>query len=80
MRNEEKFVSVLETESIVDITMLKSILDTENVTYFIQGENMKFIEPFHQVAKLMVAEKDVQKVRELLKPIKLSYVRYTKPY
>jgi|WetSurMetagenome_2_1015567.scaffolds.fasta_scaffold498749_1 hypothetical protein len=68
------FVKILETDSLRDIAMIKSVLDAERVRYFIQGENMKFIRPVVDIAKLMVSEEDAQKVVELLKPLKLNYL------
>jgi len=67
-------VKVLETDSLTDIALIKSVLDAEGVRYYIQGENMNFIRPLDS-AILRVAEKDVKKVVKLLKPLKLNYNR-----
>ena len=67
-------VKVLETDSLTDIALIKSVLDAEGVRYNIQGENMNYIRPLDS-AILKVAEKDVKKVVELLKPLKLNYNR-----
>jgi hypothetical protein len=74
--NEPKFIPVLETDSIMDITIIKSVLEAESIEYFIQGENMKYLEPFHQMAILMVVDKDVERVKDILQPIDFRYVRY----
>ena len=74
MNSEPTFVKVLETDSLTDIALIKSVLDAEGVSYFLQGENMKFIQPPYGSTVLMVAEKDIKKAVELLKPLKLSYV------
>jgi hypothetical protein len=51
---------------------LKSILDAEGITYYIQGEHVApFV--FHSVPmRLMVRKDQAAKVRELLKDFKLS--------
>ncbi len=67
------FVKVLETDSLSDIAIIKSSLDAEGVNYFIQGENAKFLYPMGP-AVLMVAKEDFEKVIEILKPLKLSYM------
>ncbi len=79
-KSDSKFVKVLETDSLSDIALIKSTLDVEDVRYFLQGENMKFIRPVDHVL-LMVEEEDVKKVIELLKPLKLNYMQliFAKP-
>lgn len=72
MKTEAPFVKILETDSLTDIALIKSALDSEGVRYFVQGENMKFIRPVDP-AVLMVAEEDVQRAVKLLRPLKLSY-------
>ena len=69
------FVPVLTTHDATDVINLKSILDSEEITYFIQGENMKFIRPVDSVT-LMVKEDEVKRVLKLLKKIKLNYFRF----
>lgn len=71
---EPKFVKILETDSLTDIALIKSVLDAEGIRYFIQGENMKFIRSGDQSAQLMVHEEDVEMVVALLKPLNLNYV------
>ena len=63
---------VLETQSAGDLAFLKSILDAEEITYFVQGEHVaQFI--FHSVPmRLMVKKEDVAKVKEILKGVNLS--------
>jgi hypothetical protein len=75
MNSKPAFVKILETDSLTDIAQIKSILDAGHVRHFLQGENMKTIRPVDPVI-LMVEDKDVKKVRELLKPLKLSYMQF----
>jgi hypothetical protein len=75
-KSDSTFVMVLETDSLTDIALIKANLDAEGVRYFIQGENMKYIRPGDQSARLMVHQEDVQKAVDLLKPLNLRYVRH----
>jgi hypothetical protein len=71
---DSQFVKVLETDSLTDIALIKSVLDPEGVRYFLQGENLKFLRPVDPVV-LMVVEEEVNRAIELLRPLKLSYVQ-----
>jgi hypothetical protein len=73
--NEDTFIPILETDAITDIALIKSVLDSEHIDYFFQGENMKFIDSFQGPARLMVNQRDVKKTIELLKSLNLNYVR-----
>jgi len=68
-----EYVQVLETHNAGDRVFLKSILEAEGITYFIQGEN---VAPYVLNAlpmRLMVKKEQAEKAREILKDIKLSY-------
>lgn len=69
---DSAFVKILETDSLSDIALIKSVLDAERIDYFIQGENAKFLQPMGP-AILMVARESVEKAIEVLKPLKLHY-------
>ena len=73
--SQTTFVKILETDSLTDIAFIKSVLEEEEIEYFMQGENMKFIDTFLGPMVLMVAENDVKKVVELLEPLNLAYTR-----
>lgn len=63
---------IFEIHSASDQAYLKSILDAEEITYFIQGEHVaQFV--FHAVPmRLMVKKDQAAKVRELLKDFERS--------
>jgi hypothetical protein len=68
-----EYVPILETHNAGDRVFIKSILDAEGITYFIQGE---FVAPYLLDAlpmTLMVKKDQAEKAREILKDIKLSY-------
>ena len=67
-----EYVPVLETHNAGDRVFLKSILDAEGITYFIQGET---VAPYIFNAlpmRLMVKKDQAARVRKLLKDFKLS--------
>jgi hypothetical protein len=66
------YKEVLSTFRPGDIAMIKSILDGENITYFFQGENFTYLDPFVVPARLMVKKDEVEKAKELLKDFKFS--------
>ncbi|HTK83281.1 MAG TPA: hypothetical protein VL633_13425 [Bacteroidota bacterium] len=75
METESAFVKVLATDSLADIALIKSVLEGEDVQYYLQGENTKFLRPVDPVL-LMVAKEEVNTVLELLRPLKLSFVPF----
>jgi hypothetical protein len=71
-KSESRIVKVLDTDSLTDIAMIKSVLDGGGIRYYIQGENVRFLRPVDS-ARLMVQDEDVKKAVALIKPLKLNY-------
>jgi hypothetical protein len=68
-----EYVLVLETHNAGDRVFIKSIFDAEGIVYFIQGEN---VAPYLFNAlpmRVMVKKDQVEKAKDILKDIKLSY-------
>jgi hypothetical protein len=65
---------ILDIDSLAAIALIKSVLDAEGVRYFLQGENLKSLQPVDPVL-LKVVEEDVNRTIELMKPPKLGYVQ-----
>ena len=68
-----EYVPILETHNAGDRVFIKSILDAENIVYFIQGEH---IAPYLFNAlpmRVMVKKDQADQAREIIKHIKLSY-------
>ncbi len=68
-----EWIEVLSTYNNGDISLLKSILDSENITYYFRGEHFNAVRPWVQPALLMVDKNEVDKVIDLLKDLKLSF-------
>ena len=68
-----EYEEVLTTHNAGDQAFLKSLLDSEGITYFIQGE---YVAPYRYHAlplRVMVKKEDAEKAREILKDVKLSF-------
>jgi len=70
-----RFVKLLETRDLTDIVQIKSALDAGGVRYYIQGDVMISLRPFDQPAIVLVVEEDLAKALELLKDVKLRFLR-----
>ncbi len=68
-----EYEEILATHSPGDRLLLKSILDAEDITYFIQGEYVAAY-VYHAVPmRLMVRKDQVEKAVEILKDLDLSF-------
>lgn len=68
-----EYVPILETHNAGDRAFLKSILDSEGITYFIQGEHVSHYLFNALPMRLMVKKEQASRAREILKDIELSY-------
>lgn len=68
-----EYVPVLETHNAGDRAFLKSILDAEGITYYIQGEYVAHYLFNALPMRLMVKKDQAAKAREILKDVELSY-------
>lgn len=65
---------VLSTFNPGDIAFIKSILDSEEIVYYFQGEHFTYVRPLVEPARLMVKTDQVEIARELLKDANLSFM------
>ena len=68
------FEEILATYNPADIAILKSILDSEDITYSFKGENFQHLRPLADPARLMIRKDQVEIVADLIKDFKLSYM------
>ena len=74
MQNEFiEYVPILETHNAGDRVFLKSILDAEGITYFIQGEHVAHYLFNALPMRIMVKKEQASRAREILQNIELSY-------
>ncbi|HED10027.1 MAG TPA: hypothetical protein ENJ10_05020 [Caldithrix abyssi] len=74
-----KFVEILRTYNAMDIAIIKSLLDGENIEYRFLGENFNMLEPMVQPARLNVWHDQVDEARELLSGFKGSFMAVSMP-
>lgn len=48
-----------------EVALIKSLLDSENITYFILGENLLYV-PLFEPARIMIKKDQAMKAREIL--------------
>ncbi len=63
---------VLQTYNPADIAIIKSLLDGEGITYYFKGDHLA-LRPMGDAARLMVDRQQVDRVKDLIKDLKLSY-------
>ncbi len=70
--DDVKLVQVLQTRDQSDVINIRMLLDPEGIEYFLQGETLMGFRRDDPVV-LLVREDEVERVRELLKGVKLNY-------
>lgn len=71
---EAKFIKVLETKNIMDVAEIKTVLEAEGITFYIQNEEMNLTYRSRS-ARLLVLEDDVERALQLLKDLNLESLK-----
>ena len=66
------FEEILSTYNPGDIAIIKSLLDSEGITYYFLGDHLT-LRPMGDAARLMVAKEEAESARDLLANLDLSY-------
>ena len=66
------YVEVGGTYNPADIALIKSILDTENITYYFNAEHFMYAYPLAEPARLMVKADEAEKAKEVLQDLDLA--------
>jgi hypothetical protein len=64
---------LIETSNPADIALIKSLLDTEDILYFVHGEAFNAVRPMAEPVRFMVAEDRLEDAEELIGRLRLSY-------
>ena len=67
----EDFEEVFSTYQQGDISFIKSILDGEGITYFVQGESSVMLIAAGAYARLLVKADEAERAREILRDLGL---------
>lgn len=70
----EEFEELLSTYSPQDIAILKSLLESEGIKYFFQGEHTSHVLHLSIPIRLMVAKSQVKTAVEVIRDLKLSFL------
>jgi len=66
------YVEIMGTYNPADIALIKSILDSENITYYFNAEHFMYVQPLAQPVKLMVRTDEAEKAKEILRDLNLA--------
>jgi hypothetical protein len=72
---EPEFVDyqeILATYNPADVAFLKSLLDSESISYFFKGEHFMYVRPLADPVRLMVRTDQVAQATDLLQDVQLS--------
>lgn len=67
--SDEEFLEVFSTYQQGDIAFIKSVLDSEGITYFFQGESSIMLIAAGAYARLLVKADEAQRAREILQEV-----------
>jgi hypothetical protein len=69
-----EYVEVMGTYNPADVALIKSILDSECVTYYFNADHFMHVNPLAEPARLMVKKDEMGKAKELLQDLNLSII------
>ncbi len=64
---------LIEMSNPADIALIKSLLDAEDILYFVQGEAFSTVRLLIEPVRFMVAEDRLEDAEELIRGLQLSY-------
>jgi len=64
---------LVTTSNLADIALIKSLLDSEGISYLAQGENSNFVQPLIEPVRFLVAAEDLDRARPLIDAMRLSF-------
>ena len=66
------FEELLETRNQGDIAVVKSILESEGIPCFVQGEQLSGVLPFGVEVRIMVPAERLEEARDLIRDLTFS--------
>ena len=73
------FKELLSTRNLAEVAVLKSLLDSEGIPYFVQGEQFNSAIAFGGEARFMVDENRIEEARDLARALESSSSESTPP-
>ncbi len=70
---DPELLEIMFTPNPGDITLIKSLLDNEDIAYYFRGEFFSSMHPLDQPAGLIVSMEQAEGVKEILKSLNIKY-------
>lgn len=68
-----ELVKLISTSNLADIALIKSLLDSEDITYFAHGENFHLVQPLIEPVQFLVSPEDLERATILIEGLRLSF-------
>ncbi len=68
-----KYELLIETSNPADVALIKSLLDSEGILYFVHGEAFSAVRPLVEPVRILVAEDRLEEARDLIAGLRLAY-------
>ena len=70
---------LVETSNPADVALIKSLLDSEGILYFVHGEAFSAVRPLVEPVRILVAEDRLEEAQDLIGGLRLAYGPMTAP-
>ncbi len=64
---------LVETSNPADVALIKSLLDSEEILYFVHGEAFSAVRPLVEPVRFLVAEDRLEDAKNLIASLRLAY-------
>ncbi len=68
-----QYALLIETSNPADVALIKSLLDSEGILYFVHGEAFSAVRPLVEPVRILVAEDRLEEARDLIGGLRLAY-------
>ena len=68
-----KYELLIETSNPADVALIKSLLDSEGILYFVHGEAFSAVRPLVEPVRILVAEDRFEEAQDLIGGLRLAY-------
>jgi hypothetical protein len=67
------YEEILRTHNPADIALVRSILDAEDITYFVKGEQLLLMRRLADPAVILVSKGEIEAAKDALKEVDLNF-------
>ena len=68
-----KYELLVETSNPADVALIKSLLESEGILYFVHGEAFSAVRPLVEPVRILVAEDRLEDAKGLIGGLRLAY-------